>query len=277
MGLLKRLFGKGSVAPIKTSPMEPPERKLGGGLEPESGDLVADTMRFVFTSLKNFCGHPVTGLRVVDLMPFTPALAEELEGIERGQLTKALISLDPTEVEREVEALQEQAEELIEIDDARLLLTGVIWEARREAAIALFQMGMRGEALGVPGIVRGYTILATAAVRDSNMDRRVDAIVALKRVMLNTSAETFDMRVPLMAGFLLSWLLAEDPDKRIRIAASWALGGIPYRNASGPVGWLGSWLILREAELVREGKIEMPDDLRKQLFAQAAQVASAAR
>jgi hypothetical protein len=70
-------------------------------------------MRAVFDSLKNLCGHPVTSLRAVDLIPVTPALADELEGIERGQLTKALTSLNPTEVEREVEALQEQAEELI--------------------------------------------------------------------------------------------------------------------------------------------------------------------
>ncbi len=274
MGLLRKLFGKGSVSPIERSPMSSPERKSeGGGIELKSGDPIADAMRAVFFTLETLCGHPVTSLRAVDLVPVSPTLAEELERIERAQFSQALASADPAEVEREVEALQEQVAE--QSDDARLWLRGVAWDARREAAVALFRLGMVREESGIPAAVRGYTILATAAVRDSDPDRRVDAIVALKRVMLDTSAETFEMRVPLMAGFLLCWLLAEDPDERIRLAASWALGGIPYRSVSAPVGWLSSWLILREAGLVREGRIEMPDDLRRQLFALAAQAEAA--
>jgi hypothetical protein len=273
MGSLRRLFGKESASPIDTSPMSPPEHKSeGGGIELGSGDPVSDAMQAVLNSLEDLCGHPVT-FRVVDAVPVAPALAEELDRIEQGQLTQALASVDPAEVEREVEALQGRVEE--QSDDARLWLRGLAWEVRREAAVSLFRLGTRGEASGIPGAARGYTILATAAIRDSDPDRRVDAIIALKRVMLDTSANTFEMRVPLMAGFLLCWLLAEDPDERIRLAASWALEGIPYRNVSPPVGWLSSWLILREAQLVREGRIEMSDDLRQQLFAMADQVKAA--
>lgn len=94
----------------------------------------------------------------------------------------------------------------------------------------MIRLGVLGGASGT-SVARGLAILTTTAVRDSDPDRRVDAIIALKRVMLDTRAESFNMTVNLTAGFLLCWLLAEDPDERIRLSASWALEGIPYRNA----------------------------------------------
>jgi hypothetical protein len=140
----------------------------------------------------------------------------------------------------------------------------------------MFRLGAHGQVSGFPCGTWGYVILATAAVRDEDWTRRIDATVALKRVMLDETAETSDMDVNLSAGLLLSWLLADDPDERIRLAASWGLEGIPYRSANtAPVGWLTSWLILRQAKLVREGRIEMPDADRAQLLGLAAQAEAA--
>lgn len=189
--------------------------------------------------------------------------------MEVAQRARSLEITDPAEVLRVVATLEEQVEE--RSDDARVWLRGLAWETRREAAVAMFRLGARGQVSGIPGDTWGYAILATAAVRDSDRERRVDATVALKRVMLHEAAETFDMSVNLTAGLLLSWLYSESSDDRVRLAAGWALEGIPYRDAnSAPVGWLTNWLVIRAAELVREGRIEMQgDELRAQFFALA--------
>lgn len=266
MGLAK-LLGRGQSAPGAVAPKEPSPSVAWA--QPRTGDPVSDSVRTVLASLGDLCGHPVTGLPNAPLVPVSAEIGMSFALMEAAQRARSLDIADPAGVMRVVATLEEQVEE--RSDDARVWLKGLAWETRREAALAMFRLGPRGQVSGIPGDTWGYAILATAAVRDPAWERRVDATVALKRVMLHEAAETFDMSINLTAGLLLSWLYSESPDERVRHAAGWALEGIPYRDANGaPVAWFTNWLVIRAAELVREGRIEMQDgQLREQFFALA--------
>jgi hypothetical protein len=129
------------------------------------------------------------------------AEASAFEQREQAQLLNAIATDESPDADRWVEAL--------EASDGDL---------RREAAVALCRAGDR----------RGLVLIDDIQGEDPELsDRRVDATIALGRVMLDQGESITESGLNVNAALALQIYAADHTDSAVREAASWELSRIP--------------------------------------------------